>query len=95
MPAYLIAQVDVTDPEAYKLYAARTPGVIEQYGGRFVVRGGDPAALEGELAAPRVVVIAFADRAAVRRFYDSPEYQAIVPLRKAASKGSIMVVDGV
>jgi len=93
MAAFVIALIDVTDPEAYKLYTAHTPRVIEQYGGRFVVRGGNPEALEGELAASRFVVIEFADRAAAKRFYESSDYQEIVPLRQAASSGRMAVVD--
>lgn len=95
MAAFLVALVDVTDPEAYKLYTAKTPGVIEQFGGKFVVRGGAPEALEGELAASRFVIIEFADRAAAKRFYNAPEYQQIIPLRTAASKGRIALVDTV
>lgn len=95
MAAFVIALIDVVDPEAYKLYTVHTPRVIEQYGGRFVVRGGAPEALEGTLPASRFVVIEFADRAAARRFYESPEYQEIIPLRQAAAKGSIAVVDTV
>jgi uncharacterized protein (DUF1330 family) len=93
MAAFVIALIDVTDPEAYKLYTVHTPRVIQQYGGKFVVRGGAPEALEGELPASRFVVIEFADRAAAKRFYESKDYQEIVPLRQAAATGSIAVVD--
>ncbi len=95
MTAYIIALIDVQDAEAYKLYTAKTPGVIQQYGGKFVVRGGNPEALEGSLPSSRVVVLEFADRAAAKRFHESSDYQAIVPLRTAAAKGSLMVVDAV
>jgi uncharacterized protein (DUF1330 family) len=95
MAAYLLAQIDVTDPGAYKLYTDRTPDVIRQYGGRLIVRGGNPDALEGTLVASRVVIIEFADKAAARRFYASPEYQAILPLRLAASRGRMTLLDGV
>ncbi len=94
MTAYLIAQIEVNDPEAYSRYTARTPDVIAQFGGRFVVRGGDPEVLEGSLPGSRVVVVAFENRAAARRFYDSPEYQEILPLRLAASTGVSCIVDG-
>ncbi len=95
MTAYMIAQVEVADPDAYSLYTAQTPGLIEQYGGRFVVRGGNPEVLEGTLPGSRIVVIAFDDRAAAERFYRSPEYQKILPLRLAASTGISCIVDGV
>lgn len=94
MPAYLLAQINVDDPEAYKLYTAHTPGVIQQYGGRFVIRGGNPEALEGELHSKRVVLIEFPDKAAVKRFYASPEYQKILPLRLAAAQGRVCILEG-
>ena len=48
MPAYVIAEVSINDPEQYKKYTAVTPGIIKKYGGKFVVRGGDVQTLEGE-----------------------------------------------
>ena len=68
MTAYIIALIDVQDAEAYKLYTAKTPGVIQQYGGRFVVRGGNPEALEGSLPSSRVVVLEFADAGKLQAF---------------------------
>jgi uncharacterized protein (DUF1330 family) len=95
MAAYIIAEIEVSDPETYDKYKARTPGVIEQYGGRFIVRGGKAQVLEGDRQTERLVVIEFPDVAAARRFYDSPEYQAIIGLRHRASKGRLILVDGV
>ena len=95
VPAYIIAQITVHDPETYDRYRAQTPAAIERYGGRFVVRGGDPEVLEGENRPGRVVVLEFPDRAQAKRFYDSPEYRAILPLRLVASEGGLLLVDGV
>jgi uncharacterized protein (DUF1330 family) len=95
MPAYLIAEIEVTDREAYELYRARTPAVIAAHGGRFLVRGGEAEAREGAAAAGRLVVVEFPDLAAARRFYDSPDYQAILPLRQRASRGRVLLVAGV
>lgn len=94
MPAYFIVEIEITDPEAYKRYTARTPDIIAKYGGRFLVRGGNGEAIEGAPPA-RIVVIEFADRAAAKRFYDSPDYQEILKIRHSASKGRMMLVDGV
>ena len=94
MPAYIIGEIEITDPEAYKRYTAQTPGVIARHGGRFIVRGGNGEAVEG--AAPkRVVVIEFPDRATAKRFYQSPEYQEILKIRLSASQGRLFLVDGV
>ena len=95
MPAYIIARVNITDREAYKPYLDRTPGVVARYGGTFVARGGAVETLEGPEETRRLVIIAFPDMATARRFYQSEDYQAIIPLRQAASEGELILVDGV
>ncbi len=92
MPAYIVALVEVTDPQTYDGYRARTPGLVAKYGGRFVIRGGEPQVLEGDWPAPWVVVIEFPDEAAARRFYDSPDYQEIVPIRQKGSRGTLALL---
>jgi uncharacterized protein (DUF1330 family) len=85
MPAYVIVDVDVTDPDTYAAYATQVPPIIKQYGGRYLVRGGNPQNVEGDWRPSRVVVLAFYDAAAMRRFYDSKEYQAIIGFRHRAA----------
>ncbi|MFM2423355.1 MAG: hypothetical protein RL291_1885 [Pseudomonadota bacterium] len=94
MAAYMIAFIDVKDPAQYAEYTKHTPRVLSQYGGRMIVRGGNPEALEGTSPGPRCVVVEFADRAAVKTFYESPAYQALIKVRSRASTANIMVVDG-
>ena len=94
MSAYLIANVDVHDPDAYQHYRSRTGTIVERHGGRFIVRGGTVHHLEGEPWAHRLVVIEFPDLAAAQGFYDSPEYQAIIPLRTRVSEGALLIVEG-
>ena len=94
MPAYIIVQVEVTDPEAYKKYAAQVPPILEQYGGEFIVRGGDMEILEGEWAYPRVVVIKFPDMERAKAWQAAPEYEAPKALRQSASRGNMIVVEG-
>ena len=95
MVAYVIAEVDVTDAEAYKLYADKAPGVTLPAGGKYLARAGHVEALEGEPPRSRVVVIEFADLDKARAFYYGRAYQDIIPLRQAASRGRMFVVDGV
>ncbi|MDX1709503.1 MAG: DUF1330 domain-containing protein [Rhodovibrionaceae bacterium] len=94
MAAYIVAHVKITDPETYERYRARTPDVVAAYGGRFVIRGSEPEVLEGAWAVQRLVVIEFPDKAAARRFYESPEYQEIVDLRRQASEGTLAIFEG-
>jgi uncharacterized protein (DUF1330 family) len=94
MAGYIIAEVEITDPETYATYRAQTPGVIERYGGRFIVRGGPAELLEGDEQPGRIVVIEFSDTAAARRFYESPDYQAIVGIRQRAARSRLVLVEG-
>jgi uncharacterized protein (DUF1330 family) len=94
MAGYIIAEVEVTDPDTYATYRAQTPGVIERYGGRFIVRGGNAELLEGDREPARIVVIEFPDVAAARRFYDSPDYQAIIGIRQRAATSRLILVEG-
>ena len=94
MPAYVIAEVDVTDPEAYKLYADKAPGITQPAGGKYLARAGHVETLEGEPPKGRVVVIEFESVEKARAFYYG-KYQEIIPLRQAASKGRLFLVEGV
>jgi uncharacterized protein (DUF1330 family) len=95
MPAYVVAEVDVDDPEAYKLYADKAPGVTQPAGGRYLARAGETECLEGEPPRSRIVLIEFADMEKARAFYYGKAYQEIIPLRQAASRGRLFLVDGV
>jgi uncharacterized protein (DUF1330 family) len=95
MPAYLVAEIEVADPDTYAQYCALTPSAIAAHGGRYLARGGAVEAKEGTPPAGRVVIAEFPDIAAARGFYDSPEYRAILPLRLAASRGRLYLVEGV
>jgi uncharacterized protein (DUF1330 family) len=94
MPAYVIADTDVHDPEQYERYRAASPGAIAAGGGRFVARGGELVVLEGEWQPKRLVILEFEDLDAVRRWYDSPEYREARRLRKGAATLRIVAVEG-
>ena len=95
MKGYVIATIRVDDAEAYEAYRSRTGAVIESFGGRFLVRGGQVEPREGEMAHDRVVVIEFPSMDRARAFYDSDAYQAIVPIRKAHADSRLFLVEGV
>jgi uncharacterized protein (DUF1330 family) len=95
MPAYLIVETDITDPVQYEEYKAASPGAIAAHGGRFVVRGGETAVLEGDWSPKRLVVVEFDDLEAAKRFYDSPEYQAAKKLREGAASLNMVAVEGI
>jgi uncharacterized protein (DUF1330 family) len=95
MPAYLIVETDITDPEQYEHYKAASPGAIAASGGRFVVRGGEMAVLEGDWNPKRLVVVEFPDLETAKKFYESPEYQEAIKLRTGAASLNMVAVEGV
>ncbi len=95
MAAYIIAQVEVTDPDRFGEYAKLAPIAAEKYGGRFLARGGETALLEGNWNPPRVVIVEFPSLEQAKRFYDSPEYQQAKQARSGAANMKMLAVEGV
>jgi len=94
MPAWLIADIEVTDTAGYDEYRRRVPEMVAAYGGHFVIRGGPALALEGAWQPRRIVVIEFATIERLLAFYDSAEYAPLKALRMAASDSRMIAVDG-
>ena len=90
---YWIAHITVRDAEAYKEYVVRDTPIIEGFGGRFLIRGGQSETLEGE-SLDRHVVIEFPSYAAAREAYASPEYQEVADIRRRTADSTIIVVEG-
>ena len=95
MPAYLIADIDVTDPAAYAEYRRTVGDSIAAFGGRFLARGGKTETLEGDWKPKRVVIVEFASMERLRAWYASPEYAPALALRKRASDSSLVMTDGI
>jgi uncharacterized protein (DUF1330 family) len=93
-PAYVIAEVEVTDPATFQKYAEKAPETVVPFNGRYLVRGGKIQAVEGE-APKRIVVIAFESAEKAREWEDSPAYGAIKPIRQSAAKSRIYIVEGI
>jgi uncharacterized protein (DUF1330 family) len=94
MAAYLIAEIEVTDPAAYEDYRKQTPAAIAKYGGKFLVRGGRVESLEGGWAPKRLIVIEFLSMEQALKFYRSPEYTPLIKIRQKASRGKLIIVEG-
>jgi uncharacterized protein (DUF1330 family) len=95
MPAYFVAELEITNLTAMEPYRAAVPATIAQYGGRFLTRGGATQLVEGGPEPKRIVILEFPDAAAVKRWYDSPEYQKILPGRLNNSTGRAFIVEGI
>jgi uncharacterized protein (DUF1330 family) len=91
--AYVIAEIEVTNPDGYAEYAPLANASVLRHGGRFVVRGGPSEVIEGDWAG-RMVVLEFESLDAARAWYDSDDYQACLPLRLQNSKGRMIAVEG-
>jgi uncharacterized protein (DUF1330 family) len=94
MPAYIIADIQVTDPTAYDGYRPLAADSVSRFGGRFAVRGGKIDLLEGGPEPERIVVIEFPDADTARRWYRSEEYQKALKIRQSASRGRVFLVEG-
>ena len=95
MSAYVINDMEITDPVLFEEYKKLSPPTVAQYCGRFLARGGDIDTLEGEWSPKRLVIIEFPSVAQARAWADSPEYAPAKRLRLLASISNLIVVDGV
>ena len=95
MAAYLIVDLEVTDPVVIEEYRTQVPATVEKYGGRFLVRGGKSDVLEGSWQPKRVVVLEFPSVERARQWYDSEEYRGPKALRFKSAKTNLILVEGV
>ena len=93
-PAYVFAEVNVTDPGGMQQYRVKLPDTLAPYNHQVLISGGKTDALEGD-APKTIVVISFDSMKDARAWYDSPAYQAIKPIRESAATSRVFIVDGV
>ena len=94
MSAYVILDIEVTDPVLYEEYKKKSTGAAAAFGGRFVVRGGKAEVWEGAWNPSRVVVLEFESVSRAREWYDSELYRPARALREASARTSMIVVEG-
>jgi len=96
MAAYFIVDIqEITDPQTYAEYRQGVSATIEQYGGKFLARGGAYETIEGDWQSQRLVILEFADVAQFKRWYNSLEYSQLLKLRLSAATSRAVVVQGV
>jgi uncharacterized protein (DUF1330 family) len=95
MTAYLVIHVEITDPEQYQEYARLSPAIVQQYGGRYIVRNGEKVTLEGPEETRRMVIVEFPSLEQAQKFYHSPEYQQARAVREGAATGHFVAIEGV
>lgn len=90
---YVVITIEkVKDLEAFRDYAVRVKPIIERHGGSYVAVDKAPAVRSGEWPFVRTVVVAYSNFAAAQGWYDSPEYQEIIPIRQRAIDANIVMV---
>jgi uncharacterized protein (DUF1330 family) len=92
--AYILANVDVTNPQAYEEYKRLSTIAMKVHGAEVCVRGGQTEVLEGDWAPNRVVLLKFASMEKARAFYDSPEYQAAKKAREGIAVMRMVLIEG-
>ena len=95
MSAYIIVDVDVKDVQAFEPYKQPTAASVAQYGGKFIVRTSEYEVLEGKWHPKRVVVLEFPNLQTAKRWYESPEYRKVLPIRLQHAVSHMILVDGV
>jgi uncharacterized protein (DUF1330 family) len=94
MPAYLITEIEVTDPAGYEQYRARVGQSLQAYGAKFLVRGGDIEVLEGDWQPKRIVMCEFESLAKAREWYNSDLYRELKQIRQGNASMKIIAVEG-
>jgi uncharacterized protein (DUF1330 family) len=95
MAAYLVVDIDVTDPAQFEEYKKLAPAAIAKYGGRYLIRGGAYEAIEGNWNPQRLTVVEFDSMEKAKAFYHSPEYQAAIKARFGAATMKMLLVQGI
>jgi uncharacterized protein (DUF1330 family) len=94
MPAYFIVDLDIIDAAGFEEYRQLVPATIQQYGGRYIVRGGASETLEGDWQPKRVVVLEFPSLEQARHWYNSEEYRGPKALRCKTAMSKMILVEG-
>ena len=96
MAAYVIYnRLEVTDQEALDEYRSKVGAVMANFGGRVIARDTEPRVLEGEWSGVQQLIIEFPDMDALDRWYNSDEYRPLLEMRRGATRGNVITVNGV
>lgn len=95
MAGYVIAEVEIVDPQGFEDYRRLVPATIEKYGGKFVVRGGNTETLEGQWQPKRLVIIQFDSVERAKQWWASEEYREAKALRQRTAITNLVVAEGV
>lgn len=92
--AYIVAEIEVTDAATYEGYKGAAGAIVARYGGRYIVRGGQSAAVEGQKPNGRVVIVEFPNLSAATAFLNSDEYRPVAAIRQKSTRSRLFIVEG-
>jgi len=95
MPAYLIVDIEVTDPTTYADYIKAAPPSLEAFGGKYLVRGGETETLEGDWRPKRFVIVEFESMEKAKQWWASTEYAEAKALRQSSASTNMVLADGI
>jgi uncharacterized protein (DUF1330 family) len=95
MPAYVIVDIQVTDPVRYEEYKKLAPPSLAVYGGKYVARGGKTETLEGNWSPTRLVILEFESAERAKAWLNSPEYREARQLRHQTARTNMVVIGGI
>ncbi len=91
---YLLGQISISDKSQYKIYDSKIGNVIEEFGGKYLVKGGLRIVKEGNPFFQRDVLVEFKDIETAQRFFSSQQFKKISKFRKAGSTGFLLLLNG-
>ena len=95
MSAYVIIDIEITDPVGYEEYKKLAPAAVALYGGKYIARGGKTETLEGDWSPKRLVILEFESAERARQWLNSPEYRAARQMRQRTTRTNMVVIEGV
>lgn len=95
MTAYVVVEINVTNPAGYEEYKKLAPATVAQYGGKYIARGGATETLEGNWNPPRLVIMQFEDSEQAKKWFNSPEYSEARKIKHLYSTTQMIVTEGV
>jgi uncharacterized protein (DUF1330 family) len=94
MPGYVIAMIDVIDPEGFEEYRQKVPATIAAHGGRYLARGGQTEVVEGSLPSKRIAILEFPSMAQAKAWWSAPDYQPLRAIRERTTKSTLVITEG-
>ena len=95
MAYYMVADMNITDRELFAQFAEAVPATVQQYGGRYLIRGGRSEVAQGDWSPDRLVVIEFDSEDQAKAWYDSPEYESPKQTLARYSNSNFIFIEGV